>query len=501
MKYLLSALLFFCATGAALAQLPATLPSPDSLSDQAVAALCSELGARARSIVAFYDDDLASTISKRQETESKIAAADPSDKEAVKNWKKEVKSLLNVEKKTLTQKKMAVQLSSDLADIGQADATGQRAALPALWNRWQKLDSVVNGTIGNEAGVQERKKVLKPSKKKKEEVEKPISEVIADSERKMNEEDGADTPKKASKKKKKETTETTPETETATSDTEATTKKVPRKKKKATAETTPETETATSDTEVTTKKASKKKKKETVETPPETDLVSGEAGATEDTPEKKKKKGKKTDEVLPAADSIPSTSGVSGKKTAASTKKFKSYNPLNDVLLNPSMPVCSLTLNTRDEFSGDVRRATAREELFKHTNPLAKNYLQGKTQVVCDAAMSRTGGQVFLSLYLIINDPATRKAQGILPQNAQVILKFIDGSTYSIYNQQSDNGRSDAEGQSFLFEGRFLLDRDVQKKIKGQELDKMRIHWANGYDDYEVYDIRLLMRQQLAMDN
>jgi len=168
---------------------------------------------------------------------------------------------------------------------------------------------------------------------------------------------------------------------------------------------------------------------------------------------------------------------------------------LEDVIIYPPIPPCVLVQDTRDDFSGEIRRATDRAELFRHTNPLLKNYMQGIPQVVCEASMSKAGALVTLHLHLMVNDANTRRAQGNLPKNSNAIFKLIDGTTYHLFNLQADEGKSDAAGQGFVYEGLFSLDRDAIRKLRNIELDKIRLNWANGYEDYEVHDIRLLMRQ------
>lgn len=183
------------------------------------------------------------------------------------------------------------------------------------------------------------------------------------------------------------------------------------------------------------------------------------------------------------------------KNPPAKPKKFKAYNPAEDVALNPPLPPCALVLDTKDEFSGEIRRETAREELFRYTNPVLKNYLQGKTHVVCESAVSGSPANALLILTLTVNDPGALKTLGNLPRNSQAIFKFIDGSTFNLYTARADDGAPDASGKAYVFKAQFPLDRDAQKKFRNEQVDKIRLSWSNGYEDYDVYNIDLVKRQ------
>ncbi len=76
-----------------------------------------------------------------------------------------------------------------------------------------------------------------------------------------------------------------------------------------------------------------------------------------------------------------------------------------------------------------------------------------------------------------------------------VILKFIDGTTLTVSNLRNDDGTLDPTGQVFTYRGQYALDPSVLKKLRKTELDKIRVSWSTGYEDYEVQNVDLLMRQ------
>ncbi len=184
-------------------------------------------------------------------------------------------------------------------------------------------------------------------------------------------------------------------------------------------------------------------------------------------------------------------------KPAPQTPKvvFKTYSSAEDVMINPPTPPCVLASNIRDEFSGEVRREMQRTELFRHTNQALRKIYTDKAHTIGEASLLSIGLNAALRLNLRVNDPNVRRTQGSLQKGGVAILRFVDGSTVTLYNQRADDGEIVPEGQAVNFEAQFPLDRTLLKKIRNTELDKIRLAWTNGYEDYDVQQVDVLMRQ------
>jgi hypothetical protein len=204
---------------------------------------------------------------------------------------------------------------------------------------------------------------------------------------------------------------------------------------------------------------------------------------------------------IPAAapDSTSQTTEKKLKHTRKQTpaqpdKPIRRQMPATDVLRNPPSPPCRLTIEQRDAFSGELYRETAPEELFRFTSPIMKKVLEDKTHIRCDAALTGTGPQIALRLQFTINDPNPRSTFGGLPQGSIAVLKFIDGTTHTLYNLKTDTGTPDERSGAYRFTGLYPLDPATQKKIAARELDKLRIAWMTGYEDYEIYRVDVLQQ-------
>ena len=188
------------------------------------------------------------------------------------------------------------------------------------------------------------------------------------------------------------------------------------------------------------------------------------------------------------------------KKPELPGKKYRTYDPLVDVMLHPPAPPCALATDRHDEFSGELQRESARAELFRSTNPVLKTYLEGKIQILCEAALSMIGQNATLILTFTIRDPNVRKSFGSLPKNSIATLQTLDGTVFTVYNQQMSEGQPDETGQVFTYRGHYPLDKTIFKKLRTTGLDKVRIAWSTGYEDYEVQNVDLLIRQAQCME-
>lgn len=182
------------------------------------------------------------------------------------------------------------------------------------------------------------------------------------------------------------------------------------------------------------------------------------------------------------------------KKTDNPGSKYKPYDPAADVMRNPPPRPCSLAVSTRDEFSGETYRETRRDELFRYTNEVMKKVLPpGQPHIVCEAALSNSGANTQLLLTFTIHDPNARKSFGSLAKNSIASLKFLDGDTFTLNSTRNDDGVRDESGQFFIYQAQYPFDATLAKKLRKTELDKLRIAWSTGYEDYEVQGVDVLM--------
>jgi hypothetical protein len=184
----------------------------------------------------------------------------------------------------------------------------------------------------------------------------------------------------------------------------------------------------------------------------------------------------------------------SEEKDAKENEKYAKYSKGTDVMFTPPSVECDSLLTVMNTFTGKEQRVTQSKELFHFTNAFMANSLNGKQHITCYASVVTTGKRSFLNLQFVIIDQNASKNFGAIRRDVPTTIKFVNESKLSIANQVADEGSLDASGTVFTVNASFelyKLEKDALRKI---EIDKIRIPWAKGFEEYEVYRVDLVQR-------
>lgn len=182
------------------------------------------------------------------------------------------------------------------------------------------------------------------------------------------------------------------------------------------------------------------------------------------------------------------------KRMAA--QDYAVYNIKVDPYFNPTTKPCHLEFNGTDEFTGKNRKDHAPELLFFYTPEAMHKFYPDKDYMNCKASLSSvSGGAMFLNLYFTIASKDAPKLFGGFEKGTVINLKFLDGDNLAIINNRTDPGIYEPGNQYVTFRAQCNLGANIQEEISKKSLDKIRVTWQTGYEDYEVYDVDLLKRE------
>ncbi len=105
------------------------------------------------------------------------------------------------------------------------------------------------------------------------------------------------------------------------------------------------------------------------------------------------------------------------------------------------------------------------------------------------------GGQFFLNLNIRIHTDNPRQDYGYLERHSRLFITFLNGDELVLLNNLLNLGSFDRKKGVVVFRGQYSLNVYSQNKIKKNPIDKIRIEWAKGYEDYDVYHVDLLQKQ------
>lgn len=202
--------------------------------------------------------------------------------------------------------------------------------------------------------------------------------------------------------------------------------------------------------------------------------------------------------VIPKESNIPkqANSNLPTTRKRMAAQDYASYNVKADQYVNPVAKPCNLEFNGTDEFTGKSRKDHAPELLFFYTPEAMYKFYPDQDYMNCKASLSSvSGGAMFLNLYFTIASKDAAKLFGGFEKGTVINLKFLDGDNLVIINNRTDPGIFDSGNQYVTFRAQCNLGANIQQEISKKSLDKIRVTWQTGYEDYEIYDVDLLKRE------
>jgi hypothetical protein len=160
-------------------------------------------------------------------------------------------------------------------------------------------------------------------------------------------------------------------------------------------------------------------------------------------------------------------------------------------------PACTLSRDAVDPMTGFRVRETTLQPLFFHTDPELRPFFKNKDLITCRASLTGNGPSTTLMLTFEIASANSQASFGGIAQGALLRLKLMDGSLLTLYNQANDRGRIDAYSGHTVFTARYPIGREELRQLEQAELDKVRVLWIAGYEDYEIIYTDCI-RDQLA---
>ncbi len=156
---------------------------------------------------------------------------------------------------------------------------------------------------------------------------------------------------------------------------------------------------------------------------------------------------------------------------------------------------CRVNAQIVDEATGQKRLVLEEQGLFTFTDEELRPYFRDESLVDCRAYISSIEGYRYLTVRFIIASPNARKNFGMLQQQALLRFKLLDGSYVNFYNIQASKGTIDRYSGNTIFTGNYALGRNAEKQLLKSELDKMRVVWSTGYEDYDIHEVDFFLDQ------
>jgi hypothetical protein len=148
---------------------------------------------------------------------------------------------------------------------------------------------------------------------------------------------------------------------------------------------------------------------------------------------------------------------------------------------------CNYYKNEVDEFTGSTKIIMESESFISHTDSsLLKYYKKKKEQYleieIYTAKLNETYVLYFDAVF------QTKKAYeyyGALSKGEKIMLKLSDGTMTNLIISKSDFGKTDYDRETTTYSSYCILGESELESLKSLDIDKIRIYWSKGYDDYD----------------
>ncbi len=207
--------------------------------------------------------------------------------------------------------------------------------------------------------------------------------------------------------------------------------------------------------------------------------------------------------VQKEAQSVEPPKTLEGNKKITSTAKSSNppkVTPTNstaesNVKVYQRAPVpCAIAQPNGANASRSIK-AVESQLLFTYTDEDLRPYFRQQELVTCYASLMQIENNLYLSLEFQIASPDARRNFGILENNSMLRLKSIDGTFINLFNSSADQGKIDPYTGNTIYTGNYLIDRESEKALSKNELDKLRVVWSTGFEDYDIVNLDFLINQ------
>ncbi|MBP7238722.1 MAG: hypothetical protein KBA14_00730 [Saprospiraceae bacterium] len=156
---------------------------------------------------------------------------------------------------------------------------------------------------------------------------------------------------------------------------------------------------------------------------------------------------------------------------------------------------CSFRIDTIDQSTKTRKLELFPSLVFTHTDQDLRPYFKDKDLITAYSRLSKIGPYIYLTIDFHIASSHAQNNFGSLQNGSLLRLKLFDGEFVTLYDLKTDKGRIDPYSGHTIFSGQYALGKNEIKKILHSPLDKIRVLWATGYEDYEVYEVDKLIEQ------
>jgi hypothetical protein len=168
----------------------------------------------------------------------------------------------------------------------------------------------------------------------------------------------------------------------------------------------------------------------------------------------------------------------------------------NNLFIHPPKAACQTAFNGYDENIRRRRKDMPAKRLFAHTDERLRLHMKGKEYLECKAYLSSIdGGFRILNLEFTFAYPNAREAYGFIEKGSILTLLFLNGDYINLQAGVLANGQYDMQTEVLTYRVQYPVNPNQVTYLKKNEVDRVRVYWSSGYEEYEVFELDFFMDQ------
>jgi len=157
---------------------------------------------------------------------------------------------------------------------------------------------------------------------------------------------------------------------------------------------------------------------------------------------------------------------------------------------------CQFAFEGTDPITGKFRRTMEPDFLFSFTPENLRAYFTEDDMINCTASITELGGgKVFLLLEVKIKSPNAKNSYGGIGRSSILTLKTFDDDQIRLVCSLGDEGHYNDINNVYTFRGQYPISKGELKVLRRSEVDRARIVWKTGYEDYDILNVDFFINQ------
>jgi hypothetical protein len=165
------------------------------------------------------------------------------------------------------------------------------------------------------------------------------------------------------------------------------------------------------------------------------------------------------------------------------------------------VPSDCLVNKSKDKFSGRTRTQVHPSIFFEHTPKVMQSYLDDKSFITTYCSVFHVQGRYFLNLIVEVSSDKARQTYGYISKGGQLMLQLVNGDVYTLKSSNNAIGSLKNGGKLTRYDVIYSLDPRLIDELQNHPLNKVRLVWSTGYEDYDIYIVDVLKDQLTCLQS